>query len=286
MQMTGIAPFYGTPEGGELARQAFFLPTLGLGIIEFVTMIPIMLFVNEGRKAPSREGRSWVQVALGAWGTDILRERSYIWLLVSRLFFLMAPSVLLFLGVYYLNQTFGIALQDTGGPLTIVTALIGVTTGLTTFPAARLSDRFGRKPIIYAAAFIGFLGMIGVMLAPSFAVMAVAVIPVGVSAGAFLAVDWALMTDIIPKATSGRYMGISNVATALAGPMSRISAGFLLTGLVLAGLTPELRALKPVPAAESTLYAVGPRLVMGLSLIFFVISVLALRNVDERRRDD
>ena len=28
-----------------------------------------------------------------------------------------------------------------------------------------------------------------------------------------LAVDWALMTDIIPKAATGRYMGLSNVAT-------------------------------------------------------------------------
>jgi MFS family permease len=29
----------------------------------------------------------------------------------------------------------------------------------------------------------------------------------------FLAVDWALMTDIIPRASAGRYMGLSNVAT-------------------------------------------------------------------------
>ncbi len=40
---------------------------------------------------------------------------------------------------------------------------------------------------------------------------------VGVGGGSFLAVDWALMTDIIPKASSGRFMGISNVATATNG---------------------------------------------------------------------
>ena len=84
----------GTAEGGEFARQAFFLPTMGLAIIEVATMIPIVLFVNEGRTGPSREGRSWTRIALSAWGTDILRERSYVWLLVSRLFFLMAPAIL------------------------------------------------------------------------------------------------------------------------------------------------------------------------------------------------
>jgi predicted MFS family arabinose efflux permease len=52
-----------------------------------------------------------------------------------------------------------------------------------------------------------------VAFAPTFQLAVVALIPVGVAAGAFLAVDWALMTDIIPKVTTGRYMGISNVGT-------------------------------------------------------------------------
>jgi MFS family permease len=276
----------GTAAGGQIAANAFFWPTIGLGVIEVVTMIPIILFVSEGRNAPSREGRSWAQIALGAWGTDILRERSYVWLLVSRLFFLVAPSVLLFLGVYYLNQVYGIPIEQTGTPITVITALVGVSTALTTFPAARLSDRIGRKRVIYMAATIGFCGMVAVMLAPSFDVMAVAIIPVGISAGAFLAVDWALMTDIIPKATSGRYMGISNVATALSGPVARLSAGLLLTALVLIGLPPELRSASPIPAEQSSLYALGPRLVLGLSLMSFVIAALALTRVDERRRDD
>jgi Na+/melibiose symporter-like transporter len=144
----GSNPFpEASAEAGEFARQAFFWPTVGLAVIEVVTMIPILLFVDEGRSAPSREGRSWVQIALGAWGLDILKERSYVWLLISRLFFLMAPAVLLFLGLFYLIRTLHIPVEHTGGPLTIITAVLGGVTGLATFPAARLSDRFGRKPI-------------------------------------------------------------------------------------------------------------------------------------------
>jgi hypothetical protein len=41
----------------------------------------------------------------------------------------------------------------------------------------------------------------------AFEIALVALIGIGVSSGSFLAVDWALMTDIIPKATTGRYMG-------------------------------------------------------------------------------
>ena len=39
-----------------------------------------------------REGRSWLSIAAETWGTDILRERSYIWLLASRLFILMGGA--------------------------------------------------------------------------------------------------------------------------------------------------------------------------------------------------
>jgi MFS family permease len=274
----------GTPEAGEYARQAFFWPTMGLAVIEVVTMIPLVLFVQEGRHAPSREGRSWLQIGLGAWGTDILKEHSYVWLLVSRLFFLMAPSLLLFLGLFFLTRSLHIPIEDTGAPILIITIVMGSLTGLTTFPAAKLSDRVGRKQMIYAAIALGAVGMTLVAIAPNFPFMVVALIPVGISAGTFLAVDWALMTDIIPKATSGRYMGISNVATAASGPLARLSSGLLLTVLVLLGLPRDL--WDSAPAEESAFYEIGPRVAILMTLIFFAIAAVALRRVDPTRRED
>ena len=43
------------------------------------------------------------------------------WLLVSRLFFLMAPSLLLFLGLFYLTQRSAFPIEDTGPPILIIT---------------------------------------------------------------------------------------------------------------------------------------------------------------------
>jgi MFS family permease len=284
-QMDGVEPFDGTAQGAEMARQAFFLPTLALAAIEVATMIPLVLFLDEGRHAPDRGDRSWRQIALSAWGTDILRERSYVWLLVSRLFFLMAPGTLTFLGIYYLSQTFGYSEADSGGLLLVVTVALGVTTGLSTLPAARMSDRIGRKRTIFIAIAIAMVGMAGVALAPSFPFMVVAVIPVGIASGTFLAVDWALMTDIIPKATTGRYMGISNVATAVSGPLGQLIAGFIVAGLVVVGLPAELRGV-PDSGPASAFYALAPRVAIGLTLVFLLISGFALRHVDEHRRDD
>lgn len=279
------SPFdQGTAAAGDFAQQAFLLPTIGLAVVEVVTMIPLVLFIREGRAAPSRAGRSWPQIALSAWGTDILRERNYVWLLVSRLFFLMAPTLPLSLGVFYLRQSLGSSDELAAIQIFIIAGVVGVTTGLATLPAARLSDRYGRKAMIYAGIAIGILGNIGVALAPSFEVALVALIGVGISSGSFLAVDWALMTDIIPKSTTGRYMGISAVATGLSGPLGRFIANPLLTVLIVAGLAAGLDPA--TDASQSQFYALGPRLVILLGVVFFVISAWALRHVNPARRED
>jgi MFS family permease len=274
----------GTVAAGLFAQNAFFLPTLGLAVVEVVTMIPLVLFIREGRSAPSRQGRSWTQIALSAWGTDILRERTYVWLLISRLFFLMAPTLPLSLGIFYLRQSLGSSDEQAALQIFVIAGVVGVTTGLATLPAAKLSDRYGRKRMIYAGIAIGILGTIGVAVAPGFEVALAALILVGISSGSFLAVDWALMTDIIPKATTGRYMGISAVATGLAGPLGRFIANPLLTLLIVAGLAAGLDP--STDADQSSFYALGPRLVILLGVAFLVVSAWALRHVDERRRED
>jgi MFS family permease len=279
------SPFVkGTIEAGQFAQMAFFWPTIGLALIEVVTMVPLVLFIREGRAAPSREGRSWTQIGLSAWGTDILRHHSYVWLLVSRLFFLMAPTLPLSLGVFYLRQSLGSSDSLAATQILIIAAVVGVTTGLATLPAAKLSDRFGRKNMIYLGIVIGAFGNLGVALAPSFDIALVALVLVGLSSGSFLAVDWALMTDIIPKATTGRYMGISAVATGLAGPLGRLIVGPTLTLLIVIGLAPGLNP--QVDAPQSSFYSIGPRLVILVGLVFFAISAWALRHVDPSRRED
>ena len=51
---------------------------------------------------------------------------------------------------------------------------------------------------------------------------------IGLGFGAFLSVDWAFITDVIPRDQAGLFMGFSNIATAGAGIIARFVAGFLL----------------------------------------------------------
>jgi MFS family permease len=245
----------------------FVIATIGLGLLELATAIVTLVTVDEGRVAPSREGKSWIQVAMGAWGLDILKERSFVWLLGSRLFVLMGTVTLTDLMLFYMSRSIGLSDAEIGTWIIVATALLAVATALTTYPAAKLSDRLGRKTLVYFTCVLGSIGMLGVALAPNIVVAIAFVIPVGIAAGAFLAVDWALMTDIVPKATSGRYMGISNVVTGAAGPIA----------IAIGGI-----AMDRVGAFD---FSLGPRVAFLFAVLYYALGAFLLRPVDERRRE-
>lgn len=254
-----------------VATGNFFGGTLALGALELVTMLSVVWRVHEGRTARPREGRSWPAIAREAWGTDILRERSFVWLVGSRWFVLMGANMLINFATFYLAQTFVLSQAETGGTNILLLGATVLGNVLTVIPAGRISDRVGRKPVIYTACAVGATGMAIVAGAPGipFAIIGAGIFGAGV--GMFLAVDWALMTDIIPKASSGRYMGISNVATATSGIVAVMTGGILMD------------------RANALLgYGQGPRLAFALAVAFFVVGALLLRPVVEpgsRRAD-
>ncbi len=253
-----------------LATGDFLVPTIALGVIELVTMLSLFFRLDEGRAAKARDGRGWGAVAMEAWSRDVLEERSFMFLVASRFFVLGGGAFLVTLLVPYLERAQSITDPDERAVLILVaTGIVALCTAIATIPAARLADRHGRKRVIYAACLIAAVGMGIAALAPSVPVFVGGAVLMGIGTGSFLAVDWALMTDIIPKASSGRYMGISNVATATNGVISGFIGGLLIDGLVRAG-APDL----------------GPRIAFLLAPVWFAIGALLLRPVVERRRED
>jgi MFS family permease len=242
------------------------LATLALGVVEVVTMVILVVTVDEGRAGPPRT-RSWRAIALSAWGRDILQQRTVLWLLLVRLLFLGAYNATL-IAVGYFRRSHGMSDADADTTVFLATAIVGVSTALAAIPGGRLSDRFGRRPVIWAAAAIAGAGLLGVALAPSPQLAVASWVPFGIGMGTFLSADWALMADVIPKETAGRYMGILNAGTAMAGPVFIIVAG-PIQDLVAAAVSD--------PA--------GPRAAMAVAAAFLGLSSLALMQVDPRRRE-
>jgi len=265
-QVLGNAVGFGIGSAA-VATDSFFLGTMALGALELATMVSVVWRVGEGRSPRPRHGRSWLSIAREAWATDILKEHSFLWLVSSRLFFLMGATMLINLSLFYFAQTFGLPQDKAGAANFPVLAAVVVGNILTVLPAGRISDRIGRKPVIYVACAVAGTGMLIVALAPTIPVVIVGAALFGAGSGMFLAVDWALMTDIIPKASSGRYMGISNVATATAGIFSLLTGGKLMD--IVNGLAT---------------YGDGPRAAFLLAVVYFALGALLLRPVVEPLR--
>jgi len=250
------------------ATHNYALGLVALGILELVTMLSVVFRVREGPPAKSRGGRPWRSIAAEAWGTDILREHSFIWLVASRLAILMGGAMLVQLATFYLARSMGLGERDAGLVLIPLVGLVALGTVASVVPSARISDRVGRKPVIWVSCGIGAIGLAVVASAPSLPMAYIGALLYGVSAGIFLAVDWALMTDIIPKASSGRYMGLSNVATGASTPIS-----IALGGVIIDFVNTAAGGVGPGPRAA---YLVGAAL--------YIVAALLLRPVVEPRR--
>jgi len=272
--LAGLAQVFGNIAGtviivgGFVLFNDYFWPTIALGLVELATMFGTVRWVREGRSARPREGKSWVAIAREAWATDVLRERDYVWLVGSRFFFLTGAGMLINTQVFYLERSLGLEGDEKAFWIGVSTVVFGLTALVVTVPSARISDRVGRKPVIWSACLMGGLGLGLVAIAPGIPLVLPGVTLLAAAAGIFLAVDWAFMTDIIPKIAAGRYMGLSNVATASATAVAPALGGAVIS------LTTVLFGL-----------AAGPRFAEASGIVLFAVAALLLRPVHDRAHE-
>lgn len=244
--------------------------TLGLfaaiALVEVTTML-ITVFIVPDRPAPPTT-KTLRERAFSAWGTDLLANRDYVWLLISRLFVLTALVSLQAFAVFFLENAHHMdpdQAQSSQFPIILTVAAAAL---LSAVPGGWISSRIGRKPVLFVAIALGVLGAVTIGLGSEYWMVVAGAVPIGICSGVFLGVDWALMTDIIPKAESGRYMGISNIAVASAGPIASTIGGLLVFFVSLATLGPE----------------VAYRAIFLLMALELVIGGWALRRVTEPAR--
>ena len=92
MQSSATSSGPASPAIGVVASASSPGLTIALGIIELVTMLSLFFRVGEGRPPSDRGGRSGDRSPGEAWGTDVLKERSFMFLVASRFFVLMAAA--------------------------------------------------------------------------------------------------------------------------------------------------------------------------------------------------
>ena len=153
---------------------------------------------------------------------DLRGHGDFVWLIVSRLLIIVAMNLVRNYLVYYIEHIFGLSMQEAAGLAGNLLAIVAVSIAVIVYPAGLLSDRIGRKSLLVASGLVGAVGSLLLLWVQSYVHLLVFGGILGLSMGVFLSVNWALIMDVIPDAEAGRYLGLSNLATAGAGALAGI----------------------------------------------------------------
>ena len=195
---------------------------LSLGILAAVflgTMIATVLMVKEppgagGPKLPLLSTLS------KTFKIDVKANPDFIRFLLCRLFFIIPLTAFQAFGLYFFRDYLGVANPAAVmGNFTLVSSLCMVGTVYTT---GRLSDRFGRRPIGLTSGLISALGIGLLFFFRSYEFILFAAILMGIGFGGLMSSNWALAVDVVPKDEAGKYIGLTNLASAGGSALARL----------------------------------------------------------------
>ena len=188
-----------------------------------------------------------IAVALGvifsvriSLGKEANKRPAFTWWVVNRLAFLVGANNLSSFVLYFIQERFP-QYQGTAaaGPTSRLMLVVGISILVISLPSGWLTDKFGKKPLIFISGILAAVGTLLVILTPNMSLIYVGGILIGLASGIFFVANWALGTELVPQKEAGRWLGISNLARAGAGAIGGYIGGPIGDGagyIVLMGL--------------------------------------------------
>jgi MFS family permease len=193
-------------------------------IVAAVLAITMLITLAGSREQDSRGKASTAPLHEKPW--DMFRVQwstapGFAWLILSRFVFLAGVYGVQAFAQYFIRDTLGVAdpVKLTGDLM----AAIALSLTAFAFGSGWLCDRFGRKPLHVVAALLVAGGSLLMITAHSPTAVLLCGSIIGAGAGVFITSNWALATDLAPQAEAGKFLGLTNLATAGAGALSRFT---------------------------------------------------------------
>ena len=261
--MSSLGTLTGALTAGQLAHGGSYraIDTLIVAVLALM----LILTVAGVRERPAAGDVEPFRVAtfLRTFFPDLRRHRDFYWVLLTRAMVTMGIYSVFTFFEYFLGDV--IRVRD---PEQSASYLIGVIIAggiLTALVAGRLSDRWGRKPLVYLSGgtmALASIVFVAVAVHPSLGFMFVVGAFFGLGYGAYQAVDWALAVDVLPGGESAaRDMGIWHVAIVLPQVIAPAVTGLTLTTFKSASLL------------------LGYTIVFVLTAAWFVLGTVFVRRV-------
>lgn len=227
-----------------------------------LTMIINCVIVKEQPLKTRPEATPW-QTIKSSFDVDVHGNADFFWLSLSRAVTNVGFYMFLQVTILYLKFSLGEANPEQANMKLMLPAIVAA--GVGSVLSGSLSDRLGRKPLIFAAQYIMAAACVVFVFAPNMTWAYIAGVPAGLAYGIFTAVEWALACNLLPRGEAARYLGVWNASAVVPQVVAFATAGPL--GSELSKLIPGL----------------GWRVDFGLTVVLCVAGAYFLKHVHERR---
>ena len=235
-----------------------------VAVPSFVYIVALVITAFSAREGPeAAEGvpqRTVGEALRATFSVDFRAHPAFGWWFANRTLFWAGFLALNTFLLFYLIDVVGMSESGAQKFIGTLSTILGAALVLVSLPSGWLSDRIGRKPLVVIAGILAAIGTGVLLAARTEGLLTVAGLIIGAAVGAFLAANWALVTDIVPREEAARYLGVANIATAGGSAIARFLGGALIDSL---------------NRTTGTLN-VGYLTVFGLALAFFVISAIVI----------
>jgi MFS family permease len=241
--------------GNQLAT---FLVPCGIGGF-FILLFAVAL--NDRRLAKAERPTWSLREFAGTFYVAPRKSPDFAWVFASRFMFILAYAFLATYQAYYLIDKIGSAKGDVPQQIFLGTLTNSVVVIAASLICGKLSDRTGRRKIfVFTASIVYGVAMFVIAIASTFNGFLVGMAIGGLGFGMYLAVDLALVADVLPDEDKvAKDLGVLNIASAL--PFS-----------IAPAIAPAILAIGG--GSYSALYTVA-----GLCAVIGAFAVLHVRGV-------
>ncbi len=152
------------------------------------------------------------------------RDPDFAWVLATRLVMMLGIYTIQTYFQYYMRDAVGVPDPEAQSRNFVI--IVSLTSLVSAFAAGWLSDRFGRKRLVYISGF--FMALVGFVFVifHSLLIVLLAGAIFGIAYGAYQSVDWALVADVLPSAKHyARDMGVWNISLSLPQVIAPVIGG-------------------------------------------------------------
>ncbi|KGN37740.1 MFS transporter [Knoellia subterranea] len=204
-------------------------------VCALVLLVLVAQFLVAFRDPPVTERRVRDSATAGSGRAALVpspREHpDFAWVFVTRLLVTLGNTIALFYLLYFLRDRVKVADPDAG--VLTLTVVYAVAVVITAVVGGRWSDRVDRRRIFVAGSSLGVAVAAGIMaFTLSWSVVVVAALVLGASWGVYMAVDQALINEVLPSASDrGRDIGLMNLAVVGPNALAPVIAALALNSL-------------------------------------------------------